>query len=622
MARTLIKTQAIGAYSDYYLKLYIEETVNVSANTSSVTVSLYGYTERAAAICSFNNEGTNSISVVIDGTTNTLNNLNIDTSDWRTEHLLHSYTKTVNHNSDGTKTISVSGSLNYKGGGTSLVAGTYSTGSVSQTLTPIARASKVGTVSGTNINSTSGNVTINVTKANNAYYDRIVTTGAISKTIDVGQGTSGTIPWTDVLDSMTSSASATLNITVRTYSDSSYSTLVGSNTGSATIKISTSAIKPSVSWGAISANSGGLSSNLVAGKSTAKATWTVTNARGASVASVAITATNCSIASGASSTSTTGTPVTATLPANSSANYTIKLTATVTDSRGATATASTATKTVYLYKKPIVTLNAYRTATNSSTAEDPAGAYVYVTYSASVGASVNGSNSISSTTTSPSGVTSGSWRSVSTTSTWSVSVTATDAAGGSTTVSRQIATAKVPLDLYSNAAGTSVGVGIGGAASADRFNVGLPTYHNDDVFFPSGKGVYLSGNTTTPIGTVKTATSSVTSLSNNSTTNIVSVTLTKGVWVVSGQFSMPVASSDSFRLITSITTTSGDYGYTAAYNNQACVGSAQTVVAVSPTRILEVTAASQTVYLTANQNSGGSKTLTASRNVIRAVCVA
>ena len=48
---TLIKTQAIGTYSDYYLRLYIEETVNVSANTSAVTVSLYGYTERAADIC-------------------------------------------------------------------------------------------------------------------------------------------------------------------------------------------------------------------------------------------------------------------------------------------------------------------------------------------------------------------------------------------------------------------------------------------------------------------------------------------------------------------------------------------------------------------------------------------
>lgn len=481
---TLIKTQAIGTYSDYYLRLYIEETVNVTANTSDVTVSLYGYTERAASICSWNNSGTNSISITIDGTTDTLGSQNVDTADWRASggHLLHSASKTITHNSDGTKTISVSGALNYKGGGTSLVAGTYSTGSVSQTLTPIARASKVGTVSGTSINSTSGNVTINVTKANAAYYDRIVTTGAVSKTINVGQGTSGTIAWTDFLDAMTSSASATLNITVRTYSDSSYSTLIGTNTGSANITISTSAIKPSVSWGAITANSGGLSGNLVAGRSTAKATWTVTNARGASVSSVKITASNATISSGASSTSTSGTPVTATLKASSSSNYNITLTATVTDSRGATATATTAAKTVYAYKNPSVTLRAYRTATNSSTTEDPAGGYVYVTYSASVGASVNGANSISSTTTSPSGVTSGSWRAVSASSTYTVSVTATDAAGGSTTVRAQVATALVPLSLYSNAAGTSVGVGIGGAAESGKFIVNLPAHFNGTVY--------------------------------------------------------------------------------------------------------------------------------------------
>lgn len=134
--------------------------------------------------------------------------------------------------------------------------------------------------------------------------------------------------------------------------------------------------------------------------------------------------------------------------------------------------------------------------------------------------------------------------------------------------------------------------------------------------------LFLNGESGTAVGTVKTATSSVTSLPSGSTTNIASVSLTKGTWVVSAQFSMPVASGDSFRLITSITTTSSDYGYTAAYNNQACVGSAQSAVAVSPTRIIEVTAASQTVYLTANQNSGSSKTLTASRNLIRAVCIA
>lgn len=602
---TLIKTQAIGTYSDYYLRLYIDETVNVTANTSSVTVSLYGYTERAASICSWNNSGANSIDIVIDGSTYSLTGQNIDTADWRASGglLLHSASKTITHNSDGTKTISVSGALNYEGGGSSLVTGTYSTGDVSRTLTPIARASKVGTVSGTSINSTSGNVTINVTKANAAYYDRIVTTGAVSKTINVGQGTSGTIPWTEILDAMPSSASATLSITVRTYSDSSYSTLIGSNTGSASITISTSAIKPTVSWGAISANSGGLSGNLVAGKSTAKATWTVTNARGASVSSVKITGSNCTISSGASSTSTTGTPVTATLKASSSANYNITLTATVTDSRGATATATTAAKIVYLYKNPSVTLRAYRTATNSSTTEDPAGGYVYVVYSASVGASVNGANSISSTTTSPSGVTSGSWRAVSASSTYTVSVTATDAAGGSTTVRAQVATALVPLSLYSNAAGTSVGVGIGCAAEAGKANVSLPLYLND----------------TTAVGTILTESSTMTSLPSGAETNLCSVTLTKGKWVVVGQFRM--RGSAAFQFSVGISTASGSQQVTAGYA-QLPVTANTNNVSTCVHRIINVTASSQTIYLVGWHNSGSAQSMVSGQNSLTAICIA
>lgn len=618
MAATLIKTQAIGTYSDYYLKLYIEETsISTSANTSSVTVSLYGYTERDASICSWNGSGENSISVTIDGTTNTLSGQNIDTADWRTSPglLLHSYTKTITHNSDGSKTISVSGSINYKGGGSSLSAGTYSTGSVSQTLTTIARASTVGTVSGTSITGTSGNVTINVSKKNAAYYDKIVTTGAISKTINIGTGSSGTIAWTELLDAMTSTASATLNITVKTYSDSGYSTLVGQNTGSATIKISTSSVKPSGSWSSIIVNSNGLSGKLVAGRSTAKATLTRSAGRGATVSSVTVTGTNCTIAS-----SSSNTYVTNVLPANSSANYSIKFTAVVTDSRGASATISMDTgTTVYMYKQPVVTLTAYRTATGSSTTEDPAGTYAYITYTSTVGASVNGSNSISSTTTSPSGIASGSWQSLPESSTLTVSVTATDAVGVSTTVSKQIPTAKVPLSLYSNSTGSSVGVGIGGSAVADKFKVALPTEFSNTVKVSGG--LYVDGNTATAVGTVVEGSGSTTTLASGSATNVCSISLTKGTWLVNAQFNMPVASSDTGRVYVSISTASATLAY-SAYTNVAVNGAAQAAYATNLSRIVEVTGSSSTVYMVANQNTGSSKTLTTTRIVLKAVCIA
>lgn len=502
MARTLIKQVAIGSNSDYYLRLYFEETnVDTVNNRSDVTISLYGYTTRTA-YWSWNGYGNNSFTVVVDGTTSTLSNQNVDTETWQTEHYLHSYSKTISHNADGSKSITVSGSMTYQGGGTSLVAGTYSTGNVTQSLTTIARASTVGTVSNTTITSSSGNVTINISKKNSSYYDRIVTTGAISKTINVGTASSTTISWADLLAAMSSTASATLNITVKTYSNSGYSTLIGSNTGKATITINTNNVKPSISFGAISVNASGLSGKLVAGVSTAKATWSVTNATGASVSKVVVTGSNCSIASGASATGTSGTPVTAQLPSKTS-DYTITLTATVTDSRGATASATTSGATVYGYAPPNLTFNAYRVASSSATAADPTGAYVYTTFSASAGASVGGSNSASISSKTPSSITNGGHYALATNATQAFTVVAKDTVGNTTSKTINIGTALIPFDLYSNAAGTSVGVGFGKMATAGKVASSLPI-QTDSSMYTGGKsnwnseehGIYIGADGT------------------------------------------------------------------------------------------------------------------------------
>lgn len=502
MAKTLIKQVAIGSNSDYYLRLYYEETnVDMVNNRSDVKISLYGYTTRTA-YWSWNGYGNNSFTVVVDGTTSTLSNQNVDTETWQTEHYLHSYSKTISHNADGSKSITVSGSMTYQGGGTSLVAGTYSTGNVTQNLTTIARASTVGAVSNTTITSSSGNVTINISKKNSAYYDQIVTTGAISKTINIGTASSGTISWSNLLAAMPSTDSATLNITVKTYSNSGYSTLIGSNTGKATITINKNNVKPSISFGAISVNASGLSGKLVAGVSTAKATWTVTNATGASVSKVVVTGSNCSVASGASSTSTSGTPVTAQLPSRTS-DYTITLTATVTDSRGATASATTSGATVYGYAPPNLTFNAYRVASSSATAADPTGEYVYTTFSASVGASVGGSNTVSISSKTPNSITNGGHYALATNATQAFTVVAKDTVGNTTSKTINIGTALIPFDLYSNAAGTSVGVGFGRMAEAGTVKSSMPIY-TDSSLFTGGKtawnstshGVYIGGDGT------------------------------------------------------------------------------------------------------------------------------
>ena len=57
-----------------------------------------------------------------------------------------------------------------------------------------------------------------------------------------------------------------------------------------------------------------------------------------------------------------------------------------------------------------------------------------------------------------------------------------------------------------------------------------------------------------------------------------------------------------------------------SYVNVAMIGAAQSQAAVNISRIYTV-ASTATMYLVANQNSGGSKSLTASRNKLTAICI-
>lgn len=132
--------------------------------------------------------------------------------------------------------------------------------------------------------------------------------------------------------------------------------------------------------------------------------------------------------------------------------------------------------------------------------------------------------------------------------------------------------------------------------------------------------LFIKGNDTTSVGTVVNGTSNVTTLANSTPTNISSVSLTKGTWLVVGQFNMPVASGDNCRVYTSLSTASATLAY-PAYTNHAAVGSAQSAYASNISRIVEVENTA-TVYLVANQNSGSSKTLTSSRNTMKAICIA
>lgn len=617
MAATLIKNQAIGAYSDYYLRLYFEETVDSATNSSSVTVSLYGYTERAYDYCSYNNYGGNAVSITIDGTTNTLSGQNIDTRQWRVSggYLLHSYTKTVQHNSDGSKTITVSGSIKYDDGDSaSLPAGTYSTGDVSKALTDIAISSSLNMWGGERMTNPTGHVTLTLSKANSAFYDRAVVTAPNSGTYNAansGLGNTIQIPWSDILTAMPTTKGTYLKFKIQSYSDAQYTSMVGeSQEYNLSVYCDPTSMTPDVSFVRASSsapqiviNTGGLGTKLVAGQTTVKADWQAISGYGTTIASVKIESEGCEISSGGSSTAISGTVISRKLPESRTSNYAIRFKITATDARGFTSSVYSDSATVYAYKPPTATLTAYRVASSGSTTEDPAGVWAYITYTTALGASVGGDNTLTTTTTPTNLTPSGTWRQLAASSVLNVTVRATDAVGVTTTVKVRISSAKVPLSLYSSADGASIGAAIGEAAVADKFRVTVPLYLND----------------TTAVGTVLNASSTRTSLARNAETDLCSLSLTKGVWVIIGQFRMQGGAD--FQCSIGISTTSGSQQLTAGYA-QLPVTTNVGNISTSVQRIIEVTAASQTIYLVGWHNHTAARSMVSGQNSLTAVCIA
>lgn len=394
-----------------------------------------------------------------------------------------SKTFTVTHNSNGSKSIYLRAVYTHGSSGATYmpVDTTYTSSAI--TLTTIPRASSIAFASSTYTIANTGSTALKYTITPKAsFYHKVVwTIGSSSTTVNKTTAISSAASYSDITNALMlakfSGKTATVTATLYTYSDSSLSTQVGSATSaSCSLTVDTSAVKPSISLGSIAKNTGNLSV-LVAGNSTAKCTSTVTNSTGASTSSVTW---SISVASGSPSSTPTiasssaSQAITNTLPSCSS-NYTIKFSATVTDSRGATATATTSSAaTVYGYSVPSFTLSAYRCVSTSDNTADGAGAAAYysrsaVTYSSITGNSITctfkrDSTSISTASTAVSGSVS-----LATTSSMTFTATAYDTVLGSSkavTKTVTIPMASYPLDLYQS--GSTVGVGLGQIAEANK----------------------------------------------------------------------------------------------------------------------------------------------------------
>ena len=191
-----------------YLNVYIDEvSTDISANTSTInwqlTVSRYTYYH------TFNKQGDSTLSLTLDG--QNVHSSNPVWEVWDGEVTLASGSSTISHHSDGRKTLPFSCTFNPNNGlhGTITVSGNLS-------LTAIPRSSSVSVSAGV-IGSA---ITININRQSSSFkhtvrYSWAGKSGTIATNVDTS--TSWTIPL-DFANDIPNSASGTGTIYVDTYS--------------------------------------------------------------------------------------------------------------------------------------------------------------------------------------------------------------------------------------------------------------------------------------------------------------------------------------------------------------------------------------------------------------------
>lgn len=437
-----------------------EGAYDIASNTSPVTFTLTLKKNSGTGL--WNNDSC-PWSININGTSYS-GSFTYDFRNYSSLTLKSSTTQTITHDSDGTKSISVSASVNMDN--TPYVYTMSPSGTL--TLATIPRASDVSVASSYSIANTSSSLSATISPKANFYHRWKWSIGSYtSGWTTLGQSSATqtiSVVNTSMLSQLPSATSGSVTFTVETHNGNAYSssTLVGSKTATSTVSVNTSNIKPSVSLGTIGLNSTPISGYAVAGHSKVQSAWSTSNSYGATSVTTYFTVSTGSLAT-TSSSSTSGTVVSNVIPSNAS-NYTLTIYAYAKDSRGAVGTTVSKSITVYGYQPPTANLSAYRTSSSSSTSEDGAGTYAYVTFSGAVRSSVNSQNTIQSTVCTYSGsisgtATNGGHYALADTQTVTFTLTVTDKVTSST-ASVTISPASYPLDLVDDGNG-NVGVGMG-----------------------------------------------------------------------------------------------------------------------------------------------------------------
>lgn len=464
-------------------------SVNVSNNTSNVTVTLY--LQSSGSSYTINSSAAKSGSLNINGSATTFT-FYAGLSGGQKKQI---YTRTVNitHNADGTKSFTMSAAAG--------IAITFSSGYVSEvdisscsaTLDAIGRTSSfsLNTTSGT-IGSTNFVVTIN--RASTSFTHKVIYKfGGINWVGSTNATTSFSFtPAIGDCSQIPNATSGTGSIVVETYSGS---TKIGSASKTITLNVPSS-VKPTIGSLSASVVADGAATSFGYVQNKSKCQLKINSpsgSYGSTIKSYKIT--------GNGGTWTTQSTTTGRLTSSGS----IKFTATVTDSRGRTSDAKTVTISVQAYSAP--SISAFSAARcNSSGTSSSSGTYAKVsaTYSYT---SLGGKNTVSSKIEYATSGTS-SWTNAGAVSSGSSATVG----GGAISVanSYQIrltisdkfnSTSKIvyinPQFVLLNFKEGGKGIGIGKYATTDnRLEIGMRTdINNNIVFNKSSIGLYWQVDT-------------------------------------------------------------------------------------------------------------------------------
>ena len=375
-------TMASGNFSSSTgtnLNLYItwSSTTNVSTNTSSVTVNVYSrsYTINGSALA--------DSYITVNGNTKSLAGISLSQSVSNlTDKLLTTYTVSVPHNPDGTKSITIKANIEFNG----TVSGKYLsdiTASKTVDLDTIPRSSSLSVPTSVN---TGSSLTSTITPSSSSFAHKIafIIDGSVKYTSGFINPGTNTFAYTIPHSWLPSVVSVQMTVRLYTYTSTSATNYIANTDKILTVNVPAN-IKPSVST-LTAAVVDGLGGYYVEGKSKVKLTVAATAGSGSNLSSYVFSGANIN----GNSTSLTSTNTTVTSSAIKT-DGTVTYSVVAKDTRpGRESDPKTTSITVYPYAQPQITsITAQRCLVDGTL--DSNGTYAKVTVKTAY-SSVNGAN--------------------------------------------------------------------------------------------------------------------------------------------------------------------------------------------------------------------------------------